>query len=254
MTDKIFPELYHCQICPRKCRINRYETTGYCGAGAKLKINLAQLHHGEEPVLSGAGGSGTIFLSYCNLKCVFCQNYQISCQGWGEEYSIESCARLMLQLQEQGAHNINLVTPSHYSLQLGEAIRAAKHGGLNIPIVWNSNAYEDPELLKQLAGLVDIYLPDLKFAHPVYSKKYSHAADYTQYAKLAIKEMFFQVGNLHVSNNGVAQGGLLIRHLVLPKGLAGTRELLHWIADELGTDVQLSLMAQYYPPTSPAVS
>ncbi|MDD2332150.1 MAG: radical SAM protein, partial [Candidatus Cloacimonetes bacterium] len=219
----------------------------FCQAGAKLKVNIACLHHGEEPVISGTGGSGTIFFSHCNLRCVFCQNYQISSMGWGEEISIQSCAELMLSLQEQGAHNINLVTPTHFTPQIKQALILAKKEGLTLPILWNSNAYEKVETLKELAGLIDIYLPDLKYAHSVYSKKYSKASDYPQVAKFALKEMFFQAGNLHINDNGIAQKGLLIRHLVLPNALAGSRDLLLWIKDELGTQVYISLMAQYYP-------
>lgn len=246
MPDTV-AQLSACRICPRNCGVDRFQTHGYCGAGAEPVVNLSQLHFGEEPVLSGNRGSGTIFFSHCNLKCVFCQNHTISDQGWGTKCSIEDLARLMLDLQERGAHNINLVTPSHYSPQLKEAIREAKNRGLTLPIVWNSNAYEHPESLRDLNGLIDIYLPDLKFAHALYAKRYCNAADYPETAISAITEMHSQVGALKTDEQGIAQRGLIIRLLVMPSGLAGIKTSLARIAQQIGTNVQLSLMAQYYP-------
>jgi putative pyruvate formate lyase activating enzyme len=247
MIDTIFEELTSCNICPRSCLINRYETTGFCGADSRIKVNLSQLHYGEEPCLSGSRGSGTIFFSHCNLKCVFCQNHQISHIGWGQDVSAQELVQMMLELQESGAHNINLVTPSHYSLHLIEVIKLAREAGLKIPIVWNSNAYEHVDMLKRLSGLVDVYLPDLKYAHSFYSKKYSFADNYPELARLAVKEMFKQVGNLHIKEDGIATKGLIIRLLVMPNGLAGLSDTLEWISQELGNLVQLSIMAQYYP-------
>ena len=239
--------LKDCRICPRNCGVDRFVTSGYCGAGAELTINLAQLHYGEEPVLSGSRGSGTIFLSHCNLSCVFCQNHLISQEGWGTNYSIEACAQLMLDLQDRGAHNINLVTPSHYSPQLKEALLLAKAQGLRLPIVWNSNAYEQVETLHSLNGLVDIYLPDLKYAHNAYAKRYSAAWNYPETALKAISEMQAQVGALDLDDAEIARKGLIIRLLVLPQRLAGIKQSLQRIAERIGTDVQLSLMAQYFP-------
>ncbi len=190
------PELTHCIMCPRLCGVNRYQTTGFCSAPADLIINLYQLHHGEEPVLSGTRGSGTVFFSHCNLKCDFCQNYSISCRGWGETKTTDECVAILLELQTQGAHNINLVTPTHYSLQLIDVIKQAREKGLFLPVVWNSNAYEKVETLRRLEGLVDIYLPDLKYAAVIHSEKYSHATDYPTVARLALKEMHRQVGDL----------------------------------------------------------
>lgn len=236
-----------CNICPRNCGVNRYLETGFCGAGTELMLNLAALHHGEEPPLSGKHGSGTIFLSWCNLRCVYCQNYNISTKGWGKVISSEELIGLMLELQAQGAHNINFVTPTHYSPQLKELIPEAKQRGLVIPIVWNSSAYESVQTLQGFSGLVNIYLADYKYAHGVYAKKYSHASDYSTIALAAIKEMFAQVGHLQVDADGIAQRGLIIRLLVLPNSLSGTKASLHKIVDMLGSETYISLMGQYYP-------
>jgi len=212
-----------------------------------VAINLYQLHFGEEPPISGTRGSGTIFFSHCNLKCVFCQNYTISCQGFGSSLGEESVIRIMLELQEQGAHNINLVTPTHYTPQLRAIIASARAQGPKIPLLWNCSAYEKVETLKSLNSLVDIYLPDLKYSHGVYAKKYSHAVDYPAVALDAIKEMYSQVGPLSVDADGIAQKGVLVRLLVLPQGLSGTENNLRRLADEIGPDVPVSLMGQYYP-------
>lgn len=242
-----YSELLACQVCPQDCRVNRYEGTGFCGAGANLRVNSVDLHHGEEPVLSGSGGSGTIFFSHCNLRCVFCQNHQISHLGRGKGLSEQECARMMLRLQEAGAHNINLVSPTHYTPQLAESIQLARSEGLNIPIVWNSNAYEDPATLKTLNGLVDIYLPDFKYAHSAYSLKYSRAKDYPAVALAAIGEMLAQAGKLIISDSGLATRGVLIRHLVLPNRISGTKEILYRLHENFGIGITLSLMSQYYP-------
>jgi putative pyruvate formate lyase activating enzyme len=242
-----YPQLLQCRICPRDCGVNRYEQRGFCGASASVAINLYQLHFGEEPPISGTRGSGTIFFSHCNLKCVFCQNYTISCEGFGSSLGDDSVIRIMLELQEQGAHNINLVTPTHYTPQLRAIIASARAQGLKIPLLWNSSAYEKVETLKSLNSLVDIYLPDLKYSHGVYAKKYSHAVDYPAVALDAIKEMYSQVGPLSVDADGIAQKGVLVRLLVLPQGLSGTENNLRRLADEIGPDVPVSLMGQYYP-------
>lgn len=244
---KHYSELTACRICPRNCGVDRYQSTGFCGAGAELEVNLGQLHYGEEPVISGTRGSGTIFFSHCNLKCVFCQNYEISALGWGERLSEDQLAAMMLDLQTQGAHNINLVSPSHYQPQIVQSILLAKDQGLTIPIVWNSNAYETRDSIRALNGIVDIFLPDFKYAYSAYSKKYSLAADYPKLAIEAIAEMQKQVGLITLDQDGIAKRGLIIRILVLPNNLAGVSRILDHIADELGTEPQLSLMAQYYP-------
>ena len=242
-----YSQMFSCNICPRNCGIERAKNKGYCGVTDKLRINLATRHFGEEPCFSGTRGSGTIFFAGCNLRCVYCQNYEISTLCWGKDISVEELIRLMLKLQEEGAHNINLVTPTHFTLQLREAIIQAKEKGLTIPVLWNSSAYEKVETLQLLTGLVDIYLPDFKYAHKVYAQKYSSAPDYPAVAISAIKEMFSQVGLLELDEKGIAQKGLLLRMLVLPNKLAGCKENLYTLTEELGTELTLSLMGQYYP-------
>lgn len=241
------PELLSCKVCPHECGVDRYLERGFCRAGSKLKINLAQLHHGEEPVLSGTGGSGTIFFSHCNLRCVFCQNFSISHEGWGREYEITECAETMLRLQADGAHNINLVSPTHYTPHLVGSIKLAKDKGLQIPVVWNSNAYESLHSLKQLKGLIDIFLPDFKYTHSIYSEKYSGAKDYPRRALEAICEMHSQVGDLSINELDLATRGVMVRHLVLPNRIAGTREVLYQLRERFGNTLYLSLLAQYYP-------
>ena len=242
-----YSQMLSCNICPRNCGIDRTKNKGYCGVTDKLRINLATRHFGEEPCFSGTRGSGTIFFAGCNLRCVYCQNYEISTLCWGKDISVEELIRLMLKLQEEGAHNINLVTPTHFTLQLREAIIQAKEKGLTIPVLWNSSAYEKVETLQLLTGLVDIYLPDFKYAHKVYAQKYSSAPDYPAVAISAIKEMFSQVGLLELDEKGIAQKGLLLRMLILPNKLAGCKENLYTLTEELGTELTLSLMGQYYP-------
>jgi putative pyruvate formate lyase activating enzyme len=244
---KHYPELTQCRICPQNCGIDRYTRTGFCQATAELRINLHQLHFGEEPVISGDKGSGTIFFSHCNLRCVFCQNHTISHLGNGAITTPEDCIKMMLELQDKGAHNINLVTPMHYSLQLADILHNAKSRGLQIPVVWNSNAYENVETLKLLEGLVDIYLPDLKYASDSHSIKYSNASDYPNIAHKALLEMYRQVGNLTLDLEGIAQRGMIIRILVMPNNIAGVSDSLNWIKDNLGNETCISLMAQYYP-------
>lgn len=241
------PQLTACQVCPQNCGVNRFERTGFCRAGNRLKVNCAQLHHGEEPVLSGSGGSGTIFLSHCNLRCVYCQNQQISHLGWGREISEVDCAHTMLRLQSEGAHNINLVSPTQYTPHLIETIKIARERGLYVPVVWNSNAYEHPAILEQLSGLVDIYLPDFKYAHSNNGQKYSQARDYPRIALEAVREMFGQVGHLEVDESGLARRGVLVRHLVLPNGISGTRDVLQMLHENFGAGLSLSLMSQYFP-------
>lgn len=239
--------LQNCRICPRNCGVDRYISAGFCDAGVDLRINLAQLHYGEEPVISGSRGSGTIFFSHCNLKCVFCQNYSISQEGYGSYCSPEDLSDLMLDLQQQGAHNINLVTPTHYSLIIREALQQARKDGLILPVVWNSNAYESVDTLAQMEGLVDIYLPDFKYSYAAYSKLYSSAPDYPEIALAAICEMKRQVGDMLLDEEGIATRGIIIRLLVLPNNIAGIQRSLDLIAQNLGTQTQLSLMGQYYP-------
>ncbi len=238
--------LQNCTICPRNCAVNRFEKTGFCKSGSELKISIYQLHFGEEPVISGTNGSGTIFFSNCNLQCVFCQNAKISCYSAGRNYSTNDLAEIMLELQDLKAHNINLVTPTHFTPQIRDAIIQAKNNDLKIPIVWNSNAYEKVETLQEMNNLVDIYLPDFKYWLPEISKKYSKADDYTFYTKKALLEMHNQVGNLVIENN-LAVRGMIIRLLVLPGNLNSIEKILKWICGNIGTEVYISLMGQYYP-------
>lgn len=236
-----------CEVCPVRCKANRFEKPGFCGAGTSIKINISQLHHNEEPVLSGNRGSGTIFFSHCNLKCIYCQNYIISHHGKGSEISDNNLVDVILKLQSDGAHNINLVSPTQYTPQIASVLKVAKKSGLYIPVVWNSNAYETVESLRLLEGLVDIYLPDVKYSDSIIGKEYSGVNNYFETAKLAIKEMFWQVGNLVIDESGLAKRGIMIRLLNLPDNKNGIDETLKWIASNFGTEVYISLMSQYYP-------
>lgn len=244
-----------CTLCPRACGAIRARAPGFCGAGASMRVALAQLHHGEEPCLSGLssapGGSGAIFFCGCALKCVSCQNHEISfCDNdnsVGSELSEDGLAALMLELQLSGAHNINLVTPSHHTPQVRRALITARANGLALPVAWNSSAYESVAALQSLEGLVDIYLPDLKHLDARAAARYCAAPDYPRIATHAIAEMHRQVGPLVLDGAGLAVRGLIIRLLALP-GDAGRADLaLHWIADTLGPDTAVSLMGQYYP-------
>lgn len=244
--------LKDCSICPWECGINRFEdASGVCRSGYLPYISSICDHHGEEPVLSGSRGSGTVFFGGCNLRCVFCQNYQIS-QDY-KYYSqlqkdFKTIAKEIVDLQnEYGVHNINFVSPSHFAPQMARIIYEAAKMGLHIPIVYNSNAYDSLQTLRLLNGVVDIYLPDLKYADDSYAKKYSSAKNYVQISRAAIKEMFRQVGLLRTDKQGIAQKGLIVRHLILPNDLAGTEENLTWLANALSPDVTVGLMSQYYP-------
>jgi putative pyruvate formate lyase activating enzyme len=235
-----------CNICPHQCGVDRVNTLGFCQAPASLKINLAQLHFGEEPFLIGNSGSGTIFFSHCNLHCCYCQNYEISALGRGEVITEAKLLEIMFSLKKEGAININLVSPTPYSELLIPVLLKAKQMGLDLPIVWNTNSYESVETLKQLEGLVDIYLADFRYWNNDNALKYSGINNYHEVAASAIKEMFRQTGSLKL-DDGIAWMGTLIRILVLPNNITGTASILEWIASNLGTNVSLSLMSQYYP-------
>jgi len=239
----------NCHLCPRNCRVNRNRgQTGVCQAGSKVKVSSAFPHFGEEAPLVGRGGSGTIFFSHCSLRCVFCQNYTISIQGEGVEISDEQLAEVMLRVQSFGCHNINLVTPTHYVPNIIRAVRIAGQRGLKLPLVYNTGGYDNPEVIELLDGLVDIYLPDLKYSDPSQAAQYSEEAyNYPHYAKLAIKEMYRQVGDLVTEERGVAKRGLILRHLVLPNRVSGTKEVVKFIAEELSTNTYVNLMNQYRP-------
>ena len=251
-----------CTLCPRKCRVDRRkEATGVCQTGVQARVSHALLHFGEEPVLSGhadlsrsdqAGGrpsrgSGTIFLSGCNLKCLFCQNYQLSWLNEGSPASDPGLAGMMLDLQEQGALNINLVSPTHAVLPILRALRIAYARGLSIPLVYNSNGYDSPAVIGRLDGIIDIYLPDIKYRSPDISKKYSGAADYFENAGPAVREMSLQQPVLELDGEGAARKGLIIRHLVIPGCVEDSLSVLRWIKTNLSPFIGLSLMSQYYP-------
>ena len=247
--DAAFDLLESCRACPRECGVNRLkdEKVGFCRSGLNPIISSVSPHHGEEPPLSGARGSGTIFFANCNLKCVYCQNYPISQMGNGTERTIGELACQMLSLQEQGCHNLNLVTPTHFMPQILKALGIARERGFRLPIVYNTSGYESLEALRLLDGIVDIYLPDMRYAGDAVALKYSIAPRYPEINRAAIREMFRQAGNLVIDENGVAQRGLIVRHLVLPGGTSGTEGVMKFLAGEVSKDVCLSLMSQYFP-------
>lgn len=237
-----------CDLCPRECRVNRAaDEIGFCKVGRKAGVASHNLHFGEEPPITGTKGSGTIFFTGCNMRCKFCQNYPISQKGNGETVSADRLAEMMLSLQGRGAHNINLVNPSHMTAQFLESLCIAVKKGLNIPIVYNSGGYEGMKALRLLDGVIDIYMPDIKYATPEAAKFCSSAPDYWKHVRPAIVEMYRQVGALKVDEDGIGVCGMLIRHLVLPEGLASSREIFRFVAEDLGTDVPVNLMSQYFP-------
>ncbi len=238
-----------CRVCPRECGVNRLkdEKLGFCRSGLNPIISSVSPHHGEEPPLSGTRGSGTIFFTNCNLRCVYCQNYPISQMGNGAERTIGELACQMVWLQEQGCHNLNLVTPTHFMPQILKALDIARERGFSLPIVYNTSGYESMEALRLLDGIVDIYLPDMRYADDGVALKYSIAPDYAEINRAAIREMFRQVGNLELDEQGIAKRGLIIRHLILPGGLSGTEGVMKFLAEEISKDVHISLMSQYFP-------
>lgn len=241
-------ELNSCTICPHNCKINRNNgQIGRCRSGDKVKIALASVHNYEEPCISGKNGSGTIFFSNCNLSCIYCQNYKISQLGKGYELSVEELANIMLKQQEKGVNNINLVTPTMYVYQIIETIKIARKRGLKIPIIYNTNGYENVKTIQDLNGYVDIYLPDLKYYSNELSKKYSKIDNYFKYATEAIKEMYKQVESPIFDENGIIKKGLIIRHLVLPNHLQNSKHILKWIKENMPEDTYVSVMAQYFP-------
>lgn len=239
--------LKKCTICPHKCGIDRTKYIGRCKSTDKVKIALYSIHNFEEPCISGEKGSGTIFFSNCNLNCVFCQNYEISQQGRGKEIEIEELVEIMLKQQEKGVENINFVTPTSYSIQIKEAIIIAKENGLKIPIVYNTNGYENVETLRELEGLIDIYLPDLKYYYNSLGKKFSKVDNYFEIATNAIKEMYRQVGRPILNEKGVMQKGIMVRHLILPNNIENSKRCLKWLKENFNDKIYISLMAQYFP-------
>lgn len=237
-----------CRLCPRQCGVNRMEgETGFCGAGREVRAGRAALHYWEEPCLSGETGSGTVFFSHCTLQCVYCQNYDISTRREGREISIGQLAQVFLKLQDQGAWNINLVTPTHYVPQIILAVRRAREKGLCLPVVYNTSGYETVETIRLLKGTVDIYLPDFKYAGPQWAKRYSRAEDYPSRAVLAVQEMVEQVGEPVFEDSGRMLRGVIIRHLMLPGLMEDTKQVIQTVHREWGNRVYLSLMNQYTP-------
>jgi putative pyruvate formate lyase activating enzyme len=242
---KLFEE---CRICPNECMAKRSEAeTGECHSTDEVIISSVGPHYGEEPPLVGTHGSGTIFLTNCNLSCEFCQNYDISHLGIGEKVSIEDLARSMLKLQQRGCHNINFVTPTHFAAQIVDALILAVEKGLEIPIVYNCGGYESVETLKLLEDIVDIYMPDIKYSIDENALKYSGIKNYWEIVTSALKEMHRQVGDLKIIKRGIAQRGLLIRHLVLPNDIAGSKKVIDFVADEISISSFLNIMDQYRP-------
>lgn len=239
--------LEKCNLCHYNCNVNRNEKLGFCKCKVLPKIALANIHNWEEPCISGTRGSGTVFFSGCNLKCVFCQNHQISHENFGKEITINRLAEIFIELQNQKVHNINLVSPTPYVPQIIEAIKIAKSNGLSIPIVYNTNSYENLETIKSLNGYIDIYLPDLKYFDDEIAIKYSNAKDYFNTASLAISEMVKQVGQAKFDEHGIMKKGVIVRHLIIPGQILQTKRILNWIKQNLPKDTYISIMAQYFP-------
>ncbi|MDP4094707.1 MAG: radical SAM protein [Bacillota bacterium] len=234
-----------CLICPRKCGIDRGKKAGWCGVGYEPVAAKAFLHMWEEPCISGTRGSGTVFFSGCNLKCVYCQNYEISQQYYGKKLTVDDLSRIYLSLQQKGAHNINLVSPSHYIPQVLESLKNAQ--GLRIPVVYNSNGYESIDSLKHLEGHINVYLPDIKYIDAQQSLKYSNAGDYPETARAAVLEMYRQVGDVELDESGIIKKGLIVRHLILPGAASQSIKILGWIRANLPEGIYVSVMSQYLP-------
>lgn len=240
--------LSDCTLCPRNCHVDRASgKKGVCGQTAVLRVARASLHHWEEPCLSGERGSGTVFFSGCSLGCVYCQNHEISKGQAGKEISVPRLAEIFIELQEKGAHNINLVTPGHFLPQIIEAVQAAKTGGLRLPVIYNSSGYEKAELLRRLEGTVDIYLPDFKYFSADIAGKYSNATDYAETAKAALAEMVRQTGKSAFDAEGIMQRGVIVRHLLLPGCLEDSKRVLRYLYEAYGNVIYVSIMNQYTP-------
>lgn len=248
-VEQAYQHLEDCDLCARYCHMNRRKTIkgAVCRTGERAVVNSFGPHYGEENPLIGTNGSGTIFFSWCSLRCVFCQNWEISHKGMGREVEPEELAAMMLNLQQRGCHNINFVTPSHVVAQIIAAVDIAAQKGLRLPLVYNTGGYDSPEALALLDGIIDIYMPDMKYGDSAIARKYSKVRNYVEINFAAVKEMHHQVGDLQLDNKGVALRGLLVRHLVLPDHLAGTETILAFLADEISTNTYLNLMDQYHP-------
>lgn len=248
ISQDLFKMLSSCEICPRRCKVNRLkDEKGFCKTGLRAKVCSFMPHHGEEPPVSGKRGSGAIFFSHCNMSCAYCQNYEFSQKEEGREVEPKELAGFMLELQDLGCHNINLVTPTHVLPQILDALIIAIEGGLNIPIVYNTGGYELPEIIKLLTGIVDIYLPDMRYGNNDMAIKYSGAPNYPKYNQEAVKEMHRQVGIVNMDSDGIIKKGLIIRHLVLPNNISGTGNIMKFISRELSPETYISLMSQYSP-------
>jgi len=239
--------LHACDFCGRECRVDRYEQVGACQTGARAVVSSCGPHHGEEDPLRGQRGSGTIFFAWCNLSCQFCQNYDISQLGHGEEASPQELASMMLALQARGCHNVNLVSPTHVVAPILTALLIAAEAGLRLPLVWNTGGYDSLAALALLAGAVDIYMKVIKYADEETARRYSKIKHYPAVNQAAVREMHRQVGDLTLDENGIALRGLLVRHLVLPEGLAGTEKVARFLADEVSGDTYINVMDQYRP-------
>ncbi|MBQ7790600.1 MAG: 4Fe-4S cluster-binding domain-containing protein [Bacilli bacterium] len=239
--------LKNCCLCPRKCGINRYEQKGYCGANNKLKIAHYSLHMWEEPVISGNTGSGTIFFSNCNMKCMYCQNKKISLDGYGKYTSLKRLEEIMMELQDKGANNINLVTPTHYVPQIAKVLKRIKNKSLNIPVVYNTSSYENVGTLMMMNNLVDIYLADLKYYDDELALKYSFCTDYFETATMAIDEMYRQVGGLQVSEDGLLKKGVIVRVLILPGHIEDAKNIINYLYKTFGDSIIISIMNQFTP-------
>lgn len=248
VTEKLLSSLRSCQICPRRCKSNRLDNkTGFCKTAQLPKIYSFTPHYGEEPPVSGAKGSGTIFFSHCNLGCIYCQNYEFSQLGAGKEYTFEQLAQVMLKLQGLGCHNINLVTPTHVLPQILKSLELAIPRGLKIPLVYNTSGYELAEIIALLEGIVDIYLADSRYGDNLAAKELSQASDYVEFNRGALKEMHRQVEPAEFTDDGLISRGLIVRHLVLPNRACATEKIMKFIAEELSGEVYISLMSQYLP-------
>lgn len=248
VTEQAYKLLESCVICPRKCKVKRRKgKKGFCKTASLPKVFSCTQHHGEEPPISGQNGSGTIFFSNCNMRCCYCQNFKFSQSGLGKEVEIEELVGYMLRLQKIKCHNINFVTPTHVMPQILKALNIAIQKGLKIPICYNTSGYELPEIIKLLDGIVDIYLPDMRYGDNESASKYSSAPDYPFYNMESIKEMHRQVGTAQIDNNGIIKRGLIIRHLVLPNEISGTEKIMKFISEQISKETYISLMSQYFP-------
>lgn len=248
-VQEAFRRLEACDLCPRECRVNRHQkgTYGVCNTGERARVASFHAHFGEEAPLVGFGGSGTIFFSWCNLKCQYCQNYELSQLGEGDEVEPEQLAAMMLHLQDAGCHNINFVSPSHVVPQILAGVLLAAQAGLRLPLVYNTGGYDSLATLALLEGVFDIYMPDMKYADEATARRLSLVKDYPAINRAAVAEMHRQVGDLQLDERGIALRGLLVRHLVLPAGLAGTAEIVRWLAKDVSLDTYINIMAQYRP-------